>query len=351
MTNLLAAFDAARLHALLSRFESARIAVLGDFFLDMYFELAPALVETSVETGRHAHQVTCVRHAPGAAGTVVNNLAALGVRQIAALGVTGEDGNGWELRRDLKALGCDVTHLHAERAFMTPVYLKPRDKTCASLDGEHDRYDIKNRSPLPGRAGAALLESLDAVLPHVDALIVMDQVPEEGCGVMSPTLIAALAERVLKFPEIVFWADSRRRICKYRRITVKLNQFELVGERKPLPGSSVPEEKLCAAMNALAATVGAPVFVTAEHRGVRVSGAEPVTVPPVRVAGPIDPTGAGDSFTAGAVAALVAGATAPEAALVGNLAASVTIRQLGTTGTASPAELVNALALWRAQQL
>ncbi len=35
---------------------------------------------------------------------------------------------------------------------------------------------------------------------------------------------------------------------------------------------------------------------------------------------------------------------------MGNLAASVTIRQLGTTGTASPSDLAAALALWREQQ-
>ena len=43
------------------------------------------------------------------------------------------------------------------------------------------------------------------------------------------------------------------------------------------------------------------------------------------------------------------GATRPEAALVGNLVASVTVRQLATTGTASPAELIPALALWKEQ--
>lgn len=346
----LQAFTGDRLTALTARFADLRIAVLGDFFLDKYFEIDPALVETSVETGRHAHQVTAVRHTPGAAGTVVNNLVALGARHIAALGVTGDDGAGWELRRDLAALGCDLAHLHTEPACVTPVYLKPCDRTRPGLAGEHDRYDIKNRRPLPARAGDTLLASLDALLPHLDALIIMDQVPEEGCGVMSPALIAALGERAPRFPNTVFWADSRRRIRLYRHVTVKPNQFELVDEKNPLPGASVPDEVLAAETEAFAAAAGAPVFATAEHRGVRVSGPDPVTVPPVRIAPPIDPTGAGDSFTAGAVLALAAGATRPEAALVGNLVASVTIRQLGKTGTASPADLIPALALWRKQQ-
>ena len=66
-------------------------------------------------------------------------------------------------------------------------------------------------------------------------------------------------------------------------------------------------------------------------------------VPGIRVPGPVDIVGAGDSVTAGIVASLAAGATYTEAGLVGNLAASITVRQLGVTGTASPVQLLEAL--------
>lgn len=72
--------------------------------------------------------------------------------------------------------------------------------------------------------------------------------------------------------------------------------------------------------------------------------------PGVRVEGPTDPTGAGDSATAGAVLALCAGATAPEAAVVGNLVASITVQQIGRTGTASRVDLPARLEMWRAGQ-
>ncbi|MEI8020593.1 MAG: hypothetical protein WCH39_20490 [Schlesneria sp.] len=67
-----------RLNEILEQFPRHRIAVLGDFFLDKYLEVEPELAEPSLETGRVAHQVLSVRRYPGAAGTVVNNLAALG---------------------------------------------------------------------------------------------------------------------------------------------------------------------------------------------------------------------------------------------------------------------------------
>ena len=345
----LRAFDAARLEVLTKVFSSVRVAVLGDFFLDKYLDVEPALAEPSLETGRVAHQVTAVRHAPGAAGTVVNNLAALGAKDIVAIGFTGDDGEGWELRKDLSRLGCDLSHLHIADDRATPTYLKPRDRTRPGLEGEHDRYDIKNRLPTPEHIVQSLLASLDAAIPCIDALVVMDQVTEEDAGALTAPLIRALAERVPRFPKTVFWADSRGRIRRYRNMTVKVNQFELAGIEKPVPGACVPDEMIRAKAHALAALLGAPVFATAGERGVHVSGADPLTVPSVKVPGPADPTGAGDSFTAGAVLALASGATRPEAALIGNLVASVTVRQLGTTGTASPADLFPALALWKEQ--
>jgi sugar/nucleoside kinase (ribokinase family) len=127
-----------------------------------------------------------------------------------------------------------------------------------------------------------------------------------------------------------------------------MNQFELVGIRDPLAGS-LSEALIADALPRVAERAGAAVFATAAERGVWTRGAEggrPIRVPAVRVTGPVDPTGAGDSFTAGAVLALAAGANLQEAALVGNLVASVTVRQLATTGTARPEELYSALDLW-----
>ena len=91
------------------------------------------------------------------------------------------------------------------------------------------------------------------------------------------------------------------------------------------------------------------MFVTAGARGMWTSDPETALVRGVTVPEPTDPTGAGDSATAGAVLALCAGATAAEAALVGNLVASITVQQLATTGTARPEDLGPRLELWLSQ--
>src|SRR6059058_324857 len=89
----------------LGRLPGLTVGVLGDLFLDRYLDLDAALTEPSLETGLDAYQVVRVRPSPGAAGTVINNLIALGVGRVVPFSVIGDDGEGYELRRALADLG------------------------------------------------------------------------------------------------------------------------------------------------------------------------------------------------------------------------------------------------------
>src|SRR3954467_10153450 len=92
------------------------VGLLGDLFLDRYLDIDPARDEPSVETGLTAYQVVGVRSYPGALGTVLNNLAALGVGRIVPVAAIGDDGEGYELRQ---ALG-RVPAVDAAPAFPPP---------------------------------------------------------------------------------------------------------------------------------------------------------------------------------------------------------------------------------------
>jgi len=111
-----------RLEELLQQLTHVQMAVIGDFFLDNYVIMERRLSEVSIETGIEAYQVVETRQYPGAAGTVVSNLRALGVN-VLALGFCGDDGNGYVLRRKLleqkggpagsdRSAGIQHPHLH-----------------------------------------------------------------------------------------------------------------------------------------------------------------------------------------------------------------------------------------------
>ncbi len=326
---------ASRLNGLLSKFADLKIAVIGDLFLDQWFDIDPALDEPSVETNLTAWQV--VRHpvSPGAAGTVLNNLHALGAGELHVISFTGEDGDGWVLRQLLKQKQIRMDYLFTIPERMTPSYMKP----MLLKDGvrvEQNRLDVKNRQPTPAYVEDRLLAAAQTLAPAVDAIIILDQLTETDTGVVTARVRNGLAAIGAKYPGLILFADSRERIALFRNVIIKCNHLEAAKALGDLP---VPQ-----ALARLRAITGRPVFITLGKDGIAAD--EGTVVPAAVQTGPIDVCGAGDATTAAIVCGLCAGATMSEAALLGNLAAGVTLRKLGTTGTAAPAEM---MALYREQ--
>ncbi len=332
--------DRRRLEALLEGFTQRKIVVVGDFFLDKYLEIDPKLTEKSLETDLDAYQVVGKRCQPGAAGTVMSNLVALQVGRLAAVGIIGDDGEGYELTKALTRMGVDITHLIRSQDRFTPTYTKPMLQLPGGEE-EMNRQDIKNRTLLPERLESEIIEHIKEAVADADGVIILDQVQERNCGVVTDKVRDLLAQLSDASREKIFFADSRVRIGEFRRVIVKPNRYETAAA-VGIEENPTPERAREAAMT-LAQRTGRPVFMTMDKSGIIVAESDRTwSVPAVRVEGPIDIVGAGDSTTAGSVSALVSGASLAEAAAVGCLVASVTIRQLGTTGTASPRQMVEA---------
>jgi rfaE bifunctional protein kinase chain/domain len=339
--------SAERLAQILDGFQAARVLVVGDLFLDKYLMIDPALEETSIETGLPAHQVIEVRTSPGAAGTVVANLRALDVGRVAVLSVVGSDGEGYDLRRGLDRIGAEAVLIDAPDR-LTPTYTKPMVLEPAGQARELSRLDHKNRAPLDAAAEARVIDALRRLAPDVDAVVLADQVEERNCGVLTDAVRDEIARLADAHPSVWFFADSRAWIGAFRGCIVKPNAREAVrSEGRTAEGDDVPAAAAEAAARALARRNGKPVFLTRGENGMLVveAGGDPATaVPGFRVAGPVDPVGAGDSATAGIVGALCGGASLVEAAFVGNLVASLTVEQLGTTGTTTRAAVARRAA-------
>jgi len=328
--------DSERLNQILGAFRGLSIAVVGDFFLDKYWEIDPGLAEVSLETGLEAHQIVTVRNYPGAAGTVVNNLAALGVGRIFTIGFTGIDGNGFDLRLGLMQGGVELDDLLELRDRRTPTYVKPMMIEAGKPPRQIERMDIKNRLPLPRATEDEIIERTRARLPMCHGLIVADQVEEENCGVLTERVRDELTRLGEAHPDKVLFADSRRRIGQFRYMIVKPNQGE-ASQSLGLETKHLSPQQL---VERLSAWTGRPACITFGARGLMAhDGQDTYHIPGYVAGGPVDIVGAGDSLTAAMSSALCAGATFAEAAFVGNLVASITVQQIGVTGTASLAQL------------
>jgi bifunctional ADP-heptose synthase (sugar kinase/adenylyltransferase) len=132
-------------------------------------------------------------------------------------------------------------------------------------------------------------------------------------------------------------ADGRRGLGNFPPLIFKMNQVEL---GKFFRGDSDYKDIQSRAVQ-LAKKNGREVFVTLAERGMvgAAPSGEVYHQPALPVRGAIDIVGAGDSVTANLTTALAAGGSLEEVILLGNAAASIVIHQLGSTGTASVAQI------------
>ncbi len=307
---------------ILSEFPKLRVLVVGDVALDRWCRYDPALADPSRETGIPRIGVVSTEVTAGAAGTVANNVAALGA-QVAVLGAIGADGFGFELSR---ALGNHLLVQSDDIATFTYTKLI-NDRT-----GEEDlpRVDFVNTSPIPEALDRELVRRFEEAEPNYDVILVSDQAETSQGGVVTPRMRDAIA-RVDK----LVWVDSRVRAELFRRVIVKPNREEAEAASLRALGS-VDFEGFRRHIQAklLIVTHGPDGAMVVDENGTRWAAGR-------RVEKPVDICGAGDSFSAGAALALKVTGDPMEAARIGNLVASITIMKKGT-GTASPQELLAA---------
>ncbi len=333
-------------HEITGRYSHLSIAVLGDFCLDRYLEIDPALVETSLETGLSVFNVVRVRAQPGGAGTVLNNLVALGIGRIIPLGFAGEDGEGFELVRAMQRMpGVCIDRFLQTPLRRTFTYCKPLVVEPGRPPRELNRLDSKNWTPTPAEVERQLIAGVGDESQRIDALVIMDQVDAAGTGVLTAGVLDAVREIARLRPQLRILADSRRGLRGYPAVCWKMNRAEL----GKLCGGGPPAdvEHVSRAARELAVRNGRDVFVTLAEDGIVAAtpDGQAVHAAALPVCGEIDIVGAGDAVTANLAAALAAGAAPLEALQVASAAASVVIHQLGTTGTASVAQIAEILGV------
>ncbi len=347
-----------RFHEITGAYPNLRIGIVGDFCLDRYLEIDPEKEETSIETKLPVHNVIRVRSQPGAAGTILNNLVALGVGAIFPIGFHGEDGEGFELSRALAGMrGVRLNHFLRASERRTFTYTKPLLVRSGKAPQELNRLDFKNWTPTPEETRRQLSASLEELAPNLDALIVMDQVDIAETGVVTTPLLRTVGRLAEAYPSLFCIADSRRGLRGFPKVCYKMNLSELGAlwtsfQRRDrgaegfandsVQPSGTPEtqpsaEDIAARTAEVARQNGKGAFVTLAEQGMIGSLADgaAVHIPSLPIRGEIDIVGAGDSVTANLAAAFAAGSTLSEALQLAMAAASEVIHQLGTTGTAS----------------
>ncbi len=206
---------------MLSSFGSARVAVVGDFCLDAYWEISGAGAEFSIETGLPVQRVTSQRYSPGGAGNVVANLVSLGVGQVRAIGLYGGDPFGQALVQLLAELGADTSGmLDLGADWQTLVYAKPYVGA-----EEQSRLDFGTRSTLPQGALDGLGHVIDEAAGWADGVVINQQVA--SCFAAGP-MVARVNHVITSHPGTAFVVDTRISTTGYAGAVLKMNVAEAV---------------------------------------------------------------------------------------------------------------------------
>ena len=323
------------LETTLARIGKVKVAVFGDFCLDSYWLLAPDENELSVETGLPVRRVRGQRYTLGGAGNVVANLAALGVAEVHAVGLIGRDLFGRQMLDLLHGLQANTEGLLTDQPdWDTLVYAKP----CMD-ERELNRIDFGAFNQISTQSIDALAKRLDQVAGRVDVVVLNQQIP---AGVTTDAMIARINAVIARHPRCIFLVDSRHRSGGFAGTILKLNAHEaarLLGQPRAL-AERIPPQAACDMARALTARTGKPVFITRGEHGIVAAGGESVhEVPGIQIAGRIDTVGAGDTTLSALAAALGSGSDLATAARLANIASSITVQKLQTTGTATPEEI------------
>ncbi|HEY3418619.1 MAG TPA: PfkB family carbohydrate kinase [Armatimonadota bacterium] len=331
-------FSQQRLEELLSAIATVRVGVVGDACLDVYWEADMTLSRLARENPHFIMPVVNERTSPGGGGNLTASVAGIGVQNVPLLGVVGDDWRGHELaERVLPRFGISSDYIVSTPERVTTAYCKPMRRGLTDVVYEDPHLYFENHAPMPPSVEAAVLDRLEALLASVDALVVADYLEY---GVIVPAVRERLNRAAREGLPIV--VDSRERIRLYRHAVLKPNDLEALWAFSP---GALPKEvtlpRLEEIGRQLVSENAARVCITLGSQGcLWVEGDDVTLIPANPAPPPIDIVGAGDTFAAAFTTALVAGASGPEAAALANLASGVVVRKIGTTGTASPAEIL-----------
>lgn len=321
--------------------QNKTVGIIGDFCLDIYWRADMTRSELSRETPHFPLPVTDEAVSLGAGGNAAANIGALCPKAVVGLSLYGDDWRGALLLEQASRLGIASDLFIKTQGRFTNAYCKPLRKGVSDVVYEDPRLDFENYAPIDRATEDAVIANLDRLAEECDVLCVADQF---RYGIVTDRVRERIIHHAKNGLPVI--ADSRYHIEMYTDCILKPNEAEcwraVYGDEGYLTASV---DELTAAADTLARRNHAAVFCTLGANGSYLTeGENGVRTPAVKVAGPLDICGAGDTTLAAFACALAAGASYTEAAQLASLASAVTVQKIGVTGTATFEEITAKLA-------
>jgi D-beta-D-heptose 7-phosphate kinase/D-beta-D-heptose 1-phosphate adenosyltransferase len=318
---------AGRLREILDEIRTRKVMVIGDVMLDKYVwgsvsrispEAPVPVVDVKEETTRL-----------GGAANVANNIVSLGAA-CTVFGVTGDDGDGADLKREVESRGIDSSGMAA---------LAGRSTTIKTRVIAHNqqvvRTDRESRAELTGDEEKSMIDRILGGLGDFHGAVISDY----GKGVITKPLLDALIPEARSRGMVLTVDPKETHFMNYKNVSLITPN---VYEAGSAIGKRIRDEEslLEVGWEILDALKPDALLITRGESGMSLFEAERSHTHFPTVSRQVyDVTGAGDTVITSFTLALCAGASMSEAAHLANHSAGIVIRDVGT-GTVEPAELL-----------
>ncbi len=322
----------------IKKLSEPKVLILGDLAIDemIYGDAERISREAPVLILQHTHTKIIL----GGASNAAHNVATLSPGNVSVCGVCGDDYQSGQMFDAFHSAGINTNYLIKDSSRKTTTKTRISGSITTSITQQIVRIDRQTNQPISKDTEQKVLNAIEKAIPEHDAVILSDY----HIGTLTDRVIEKAIELANKNNKIIV-VDAQRNLEKYKNVTSmtpnepdtqKSTGIELKNEEDLKKAG----DKLLEQTNAksILITCGADgMFVTKPNKNY-------TKIPVFNKSEVFDVTGAGDTVTAVYTLALAAGADAVYAAIIGNIAASIVVRQFGCA-TTTVDELLKAVEL------
>lgn len=319
--------DKNKLADLVKNLGNAKILVVGDLALDemVYGDTERISREAPVLILQHTH----TKFILGGASNAAHNVADVNGGKVSVIGVIGDDYQANDLKQAFCEANIDCSSLITDKTRKTITKTRISGSCSHSITQQIVRIDRQTNAPISKETEKKLIDEIEKLVPQHDAVILSDY----HIGTLSDNVISAVISTAKKFNKKVV-VDAQRDLNRYYGVTSmtpnlpdtqKHVGFYLKNKEDFMKAGNILLEQSGA--EAVLITCGADGMVVVDNNG------KYTHIPVFNKAEVFDVTGAGDTVTALYTLALAAGAEPVYAAIIGNIAAGIVVKQYGCATT------------------
>ena len=319
--------DLGKLRDCIKNLGNAKILVIGDLALDemVYGDTERISREAPVLILQHTH----TNYILGGASNAAHNVSTINNGKVSVVGIIGDDYQANDLKEAFKKAGINCDNLVVDKERKTITKTRISGSCSQSVTQQIVRIDRQTNAPVSKETEDKLIEAVQKLIPQHDAIILSDY----HLGTLTDKVIETVINtaQILDKPVIV---DAQKELNRYKGITSMTPN--LPDTQKHVGFYLKNKADFIMAGSKLIKETNAPaVLITCGSDGMVVvtKGGKYSHIPVFNKSKVFDVTGAGDTVTATYALALATGSDPVYAAIIGNIAAGIVIKQYGCATT------------------